>query len=129
MGAAAAPCHRLHHRQRPARAAGGRHPGRGVRPWVHPVMSPNRVGGRAHEIHDAEAEMHGVRGADAPDGLRGEPAQGYGVHVRVREMWTHDEEDAEASFDSPPAETKMISRWGADAIREREKIRRAGWMN
>src|SRR5437899_8282614 len=57
--------------------------------WVHPVMSPNRVGGRAHEIHDAEAEMHGVRGADAPDGLRGEPAQGYGVHVRVREMWTH----------------------------------------
>jgi len=44
-------------------------------------------------------------------------------------MWTHDEEDAEASLDSPPAQTKMISSWGPDAIREREKIRRAGWWN
>jgi len=40
-----------------------------------------------------------------------------------------DEEDAEASLDSPPAQTKMISSWGADAIREREKIRRAGWFS
>src|SRR5438876_489919 len=90
MGAAAAPCHRLHHRQRPARGAGGRRPARGVRPWVHPVMSPNRVGERAHEIHDAEAELRGVRGAAASDGFRQEPARGYGVHLRVREMWIHD---------------------------------------
>ena len=44
------------------------------------VMLPNRVGGRAHEIHDADGEVHGVRGADASDGLRGEPAKGYGIH-------------------------------------------------
>jgi len=56
MGAAAASRNRVHHRQYPARGAGGRRPGRGVRPWVHPVMSPNRGGGRAHEVHDAEAE-------------------------------------------------------------------------
>jgi len=44
-------------------------------------------------------------------------------------MWIQDEEDAEASLDSPPAQTKMISSWGPDAIREREKIRRAAWFS
>jgi len=47
-------------------------------------MSPNRVGGRAHEIHDTERDVHGVRGANASDGFRQEPARGYGVHLRVR---------------------------------------------
>ena len=75
MGAAAASRNRLHHRQCPARGAGDHRPGRGVRPWVHPVMSPNRVGGRAHEIHDTERDVHGVRGANASDGFRQEPAR------------------------------------------------------
>src|SRR2546429_344422 len=54
MGTTAAPCHRFRHRQRPARGADGRRPDGGVRPWAHPVMSPTRVGGRAHETHDAK---------------------------------------------------------------------------
>src|SRR3989441_6300184 len=56
MRAAAASRNRLDDRQYLSRGAGGQRAGRGVRPWVHPVMSPNRLGGRAHEVHDAEAK-------------------------------------------------------------------------
>jgi len=51
-------------------------------------------------FNDEDGEVHEVRVADASDGLRGEPAQRYRVHVHVREMWLHDEENVEAAADA-----------------------------
>src|SRR5438034_6398858 len=51
-------------------------------------------------FNDEDGEVHEVRVADASDGLRGEPAQRYSVHVQVREMWLHDEENVEAAADA-----------------------------
>ena len=48
----------------------------------------------------SSAPVHEVRVADASDGLRGEPVQRYRVHVHVREMWLHDEENVEAAADA-----------------------------
>src|SRR5437870_3311300 len=48
-------------------------------------------------FNDEDGEVHEVRVAD---GLRGEPAQRYRVHVHVREMWLHDEENVEAAADA-----------------------------
>src|SRR6266702_21844 len=79
-------------------------------------------------FNDEDGEVHEVRGADASDGLRGEPAQRYGVHLQVRKMWTHDEEDAEARPASPPARWKVTSELReADVLRaELRSAARAG---
>src|SRR6266567_6187504 len=66
-------------------------------------------------FNDEDGEVHEVRVADASDGLRGEPAQRYSVHVQVREMWLHDEENVEAAADAMkrPLSTLRSARRGS----------------
>src|SRR5262249_48335407 len=116
--AAAPPRDRFHHRQRPARRAGGRRPAPGVRPWFIPVMSPNHRTGARMRFMLEEREVRAVRGADGSEGFRQEPARGYGVHLRAREIWPHDEENAEAAADAmkrPRAQSDL--RAGATGLR------------